>query len=416
MNDNKEWIPIIPKEHQTKYWNKIIGITNAVNTSKLNEVYPTLRDENNFPSLMSGYTCQALYFSTLQHSQSDFNYLPTIKNLISNVLENINKPNTSYTYADGIAGFGWFLNYIQEDLPEDVNHYLLKLDNSLFELSVNLTKNRNYDFLHGSLGLLYYYIERNNYDYVNHITELIINLRIEKNNETYWEYFDVDAHKISQNCVSFGLAHGMPSILFILAKIYEKKLFHTPEKLKSIIESGINFLLSHRNNSMGSVFPCQFIINKNKGDYSPLGWCYGDLSLAYTLFQIGEIMKDSNLMNTSIDIALTTLNRIDLPVNGIYDSCLCHGTSGLAHIYNRFYQSTKRNEFKEQALFWYTKTLDIATYIDGITGYKTRFMINNKSVYHNDLSLLNGVIGVSLAFLAGVSPFEPKWDRILLLN
>lgn len=417
MINGKEWLPIIPKNQQSEYWKKIIEITDIINTSKINEEYPTLLKENNFPSLMAGYTSQSLYYTVLQCSQPDFDYKPTIKNLIFNVLENLNKPNVSFTFSDGITGFGWFLNFIKNDLSENVDDYLAKLDNSLFDLSINLMKNKNYDYLHGSLGILYYYIERNNYKYVDTLTDYLINLKIEKNNEIYWEYFDFEAQKISKNCVSFGLAHGMPSILLILSKVYQKKLYHSPESLLPIIQSGVDFLLSHRNkNNIDSIFPNQLIINKNQGEYSPLGWCFGDLSIAYVLYQIGDIINNDDLMKSAIDIGLSTLKRKNLPENGIFDSCLCHGTSGLAHIYNRFYQATKKTEFKNQALFWYAKTLDIATYGNGISGFKTRFMVNNKSIYKNDLSLLNGALGVSLTFLAGISPFEPQWDRILLLN
>lgn len=413
---NKKWEVIIPQSEHIEYWKKIIEITDIANTSLINEEYPTLKGENNYPSLMAGYTSQALYYSVLQHLQPDFDYKPTVKNLILNVLRALDKSNVSFTFSDGIAGFGWLLNFVKNELSENVDSYLTKLDNSLFDLSINLMKNKNYDFLHGSLGILYYYIERNNYKYVDILTDYLINLRIERNNKSYWEYFDFEAQKISENCVSFGVAHGMPSILLILSKVYQKRLYHSPDSILPIIKSGVKFLISNQNKDSNSVFPCQLILDKNQEEYSPLGWCFGDLSIAYLLYQIGELINDNDLMKSAIDIGLSTLKRTNLPENGIFDSCLCHGTSGLAHIYNRFYQSTKRIEFKNQALFWYGKTLDIATYSDGIAGYKTRFMVDNKSVYKNDLSLLNGALGVSLAFMSGISSHEPEWDSILLLN
>ena len=75
----------------------------------------------------------------------------------------------------------------------------------------------------------------------------------------------------------------------------------------------------------------------------------------------------------------------------VFDAGICHGSAGVAHIYNRMWHYTKDPVFKEATDFWIQKTLDFAVHEDGVAGYK-KYNPTTKA-YENDYGLLEGRSG-----------------------
>ena len=94
------------------------------------------------------------------------------------------------------------------------------------------------------------------------------------------------------------------------------------------------------------------------------------------------------------------------------DASLCHGTAGLAHLYNRLFQSTGERDFAVEARYWIERTLEYRG-VGGIAGYR-RAEFDGTQI--DDTGLLNGAAGIALALLAAASNVEPGWDRAFLLS
>lgn len=105
--------------------------------------------------------------------------------------------------------------------------------------------------------------------------------------------------------------------------------------------------------------------------------------------------------------------RKDFEKNGIVDAGICHGTAGIAHIFNRFFFETKMPIFKDTANYWIKETLKMATHDDGLAGYKSFY---SEKEWVKEYGLLEGVAGIGLALLSHISDEEPTWDRCLLLS
>lgn len=86
-----------------------------------------------------------------------------------------------------------------------------------------------------------------------------------------------------------------------------------------------------------------------------------------------------------------------MPTGGAVDAGLCHGSAGLAHIFNRHWQATGERVFADAARRWFGRTL---ARIDHVSGG----------------GFLSGRAGVALALLHAASAREPTWDRVLLLS
>jgi len=99
----------------------------------------------------------------------------------------------------------------------------------------------------------------------------------------------------------------------------------------------------------------------------------------------------------------------------VSDAGLCHGAAGNAHLFNRLFQATGREEFREAALFWFSHALAMRVNGVGVAGYLTRRAADDgSSTWEADSSFLTGTRGIALAMLAAITDVEPLWDRVLL--
>ena len=121
----------------------------------------------------------------------------------------------------------------------------------------------------------------------------------------------------------------------------------------------------------GSFFPYITIESSESLSKSRLAWCYGDLGIATTLYQAGITFDRQDWVTKSLEIfRFAAVWRRDLEGNMVNDACLCHGSSGIGHIFYRMWYNTKISEFKEAADYWFEKTLELTpfTQLANITG------------------------------------------------
>ena len=115
------------------------------------------------------------------------------------------------------------------------------------------------------------------------------------------------------------------------------------------------------------------------------------------------------------DAALSVARRAALRPRqhtGVVDAGLCHGTAGLAHLYNRLFQSTGERDFGVEARYWIERTFAYRG-LGGVAGYRRVDLDGTQS---DDAGLLTGAAGIALALFAAASTTEPIWDRALLLS
>ena len=105
--------------------------------------------------------------------------------------------------------------------------------------------------------------------------------------------------------------------------------------------------------------------------------------------------------------------RKDLKKNAVFDAGVCHGASGIAHLFLRLYLETNNMLFFETAEYWYDKTLDFAKYNSGPAKYK-RWI--EREILVDDFSLLEGIIGIGLCIMSKLKPQLIDWDECILLS
>jgi lantibiotic modifying enzyme len=133
------------------------------------------------------------------------------------------------------------------------------------------------------------------------------------------------------------------------------------------------------------------------------------------LWQAARTIQNKEWECIALDILLHTTTRKNPAKERVIDGGICHGSSGIAHIYNRLYQSTGIDVFRDAAIHWIDDTLAKAQFIDGIAGYKT-WHSPKYGGWITHTGLLEGVSGIGLVLLSFISDIEPRWDECLLLS
>ena len=391
-------------------------------TSKINEILNVLSNSNlNNIALLTGNTGISLFEFYLSEVQKNETLKETAAKRIENVFNEIeNGTSVQFSYCNGLAGLGWFLEFAGENnlydydtnaILEDIDDYLAKM------LKIQLNAH-HWDFLHGAVGIGYYFLSRfDKNEKVFENLEIIVEF-LEKtafkdeNNNLFWKTFDKDKNIIT----NISLSHGMSSIVMFLLKVAQKNIL--TERVEKLLFSSVDFILSQEvdKERYGNYFPSYSKESEERQYSSRLGWCYGDLGIATTIYNVGKHFNKQNLIDKAIEVLLYTANcRRDLTKNYIVDAGLCHGAAGVAAIFYRMWWNTQISDFKNAADYWIEKTLEIAKFHDGLAGYKA-YRSEEYGGWVNEYSVLEGVAGIGLILASYLYEAEPKWDKCLLIN
>ena len=370
--------------------------------------------------LMGGAPGIVLFLSEYTDITQNTKYEDVSVEILERTIDLVYEQKPFFSYAGGLAGVGFFFSWLEERkelssiITEEIDEYLAV--GALQEI-----QNFHYDFLHGFMGIAFYFIHRaKTTKTIDPILYKVIDYLQEtaeydtKKNEIKWKKFKNDG-TFEYNT---SLSHGMSSIIVLLTKLYLLHDASLSEKIKPLIIGGVNYILNQEidKNIYGSYYSYLAIESQDNLRGSRLAWCYGDLGIATTLYQAGKALGEQCWVNKSIEIlTYTAINRRDLEKNIVLDAGLCHGTSGAGHIFYRMWWNTKLPEFKDAADYWFAETLKMAKFEDGLAGYKA-WQGERTGGWINQSGLLEGIAGIGLALLSYSTETEPTWDECLLLS
>lgn len=368
-------------------------------------------------SLMGGKTGIALFLFYFGKLKENPEYYDCALDITADVFHEINNGFSQSTFALGLAGIGWAVDHLSQNnfIESDSGKTLGELDPFFYETMMADLRRGEFDFLHGALGNGTYFINRlTNHDTRHYLIELVDGLEKishkDKNGGIKWQTiknFDEGTFGFSIN-----LSHGISSIITFLGKLYELEIYR--EKVSMLLNGAVKYLLAQRLDTASyfSNFPT-WALEDEPPAASRLAWCYGDLGIGIGLWQAAKSTSNKEWESIALDVLLHSTRRVDLKENSVIDAGLCHGTAGIAHIYNRMYYYTGEEAFRKSALYWFEQTLKMATFKDGLAGYRA---YQGEKGPMKEPAFLEGIAGIGLALISAVSAIEPKWDRALLLS
>ncbi|MCD4665285.1 MAG: lanthionine synthetase C family protein [Bacteroidales bacterium] len=391
--------------------------------NKINSISETLEENHKSTDridLMGGKMGIALFFLYYAKYKDDQKYYNIGLELITEIFGNINNDYVHNTFAGGLSGVGWaFSHLVQNDfIDAEIDEVLGELDEFIYSSMIYNIHNGNYDFLHGALGNWMFFMNRTSEKkYEDYLIKLIDEIEKtshkDKGGGLKWKSeLNPETGKIGYN---ISLSHGMASIISVLSKVYTLKI--DADRVLYLLQGAVRYLLNQKldKEKYGFNFPHLAKESLEEISRSRLAWCYGDLGIGMSLYLASRRLGNKDWEKEALDVLLHSTQRRSLSENDVVDAGICHGTSGIAHIYNRMFFYTGIDDFKNASYFWIKETLRMAKFEDGFSGYKM-WRSEKHGGWKAEAGLLEGVAGIGLALISAISDIEPAWDECLLLS
>jgi lantibiotic biosynthesis protein len=323
----------------------------------------------------------------------------------------------------GFSGVGWAAQHITDllaDPSEDLNS---EIDLAVIRFLDCDFAGENYDLINGLVGLGVYCMERRSSPVARQCLERIVQhlsqLGKKSGEGVCWFTNPAIIPELRRGdypdgYYDLGVAHGIPGVIGLLGKIYAAGI--ATDVSGRLLEEAVHWLLSHRLPQGSNSHFTAFVADARPMQECRLAWCYGDAGVAAVLLLAARCAGKKTWELEAITIARQAATR-DPDAAGVADVCLCHGSTGLAHIFNRFFQATHEKIFAESSRYWIERTLQFRETGRGAAGYSVLAADANGNIAPaTRCGFLDGIAGVGLALLAATTNVEPSWDRVLLVD
>ncbi len=388
-------------------------------------------DSNNidFEDILIGKLGLAHSCFCIYSVKKDKKYLNKVLQILENIFDDLSKGYSSLmkksSLAEGIPGLGIVLHKLIKTDVLDTS-YTTQIDmitEPIYKRCQDELSRNNFDYFYGAIGLLFYLNEVDASTEVAHIVDLLYE-HGEASNFSFYNNVD----DVYSQGINFGFAHGTLAIIAVLINIWSKGI--KKKKVKKLVVGATDMLLQfkrgnidpskinimHDNFDYPSVFPYN-IITKNRNQMvkpnaddsvyhftNRLGWCNSDLSRLFLLYKVGASFNIQNYTNIADEIADEVINRKLYKDTAISDGYICHGSSGVAHIYKKIFNITHQSRFKEAYEYWVGVTLE--------------YMEKEIKKYHSDkdLDVLTGWLGPLFVLSAYQEEEYKGWDTMFLLD
>lgn len=347
---------------------------------------------NNY-GLLTGYIGQMIFL--YEYAKVDSSYSRIVPVYLDRFYADIEQGIVLPSYSRGISGACLGIAYVSDNkslsfVSKSIDEYL--------ECEANLyLNNRDFDFLHGSIGIGLYFVER--YKDGSKIAKNILknilialdkNKVIVDNSRITWQNFN--------NISDISISHGISAIIIFLCQLVSIG-FEYKNLPINLLQKANNYILSQEIDKAkyNSYFPYTSDQEQIKG--SRLAWCYGDLGISIALLKSSDILKNKQLETKAFEVLLYNTTRKNLKENLVDNDGLCHGSSGISLIYNYVNKKYTSDAFLQCEKFWIDQTIQI--------------YLENKNT--KELNMLEGISGTGLVLLNSLYDTGTEWSKFLLI-
>ena len=395
--------------------------------SILDRIIPDLETEANLaphPSVFAGYGGPILFFTYLTKYTNTNKYLPVINDLVTRCFDFAQKNEMNFSMENGLTGIGWLLQHLVNcGIVDEDETILSELDALILKSCAKDLRIKKYDYFTGLIGKGIYFIERHASkdcgEQIRTILSAIESLVIRDEFGITWaDYYAIERPGKNDLAFNFGMSHGVPSILMFLSKLMEQDI--EKERVATLLNESLNWLLHFPVKKESTIFfPVRMI---NYDDLFPddeparIAWCYGDLGLTYALYRAGKTINREDVCMFALSILQKLSTERKLQNCGVVDAGLCHGSAGIALIFENLYEDTGDRVFRNASLYWIEETGKLSVHPDGAAGYKA-WHGDELGGWVSDRGFLEGTSGIGLLFLTVLNrDAKAPWSKLLLLN
>jgi lantibiotic modifying enzyme len=368
-------------------------------------------------SLALGRSGVAIFFAYLGDALGEKSAQTMAARLIEDALEAaVGVAQVDRLFA-GFAGVGWALAHLDLfDLSDgDPND---AVDAALLDVLAESAIPGEYDLLAGLTGVGVYALERLPRPAAVELLRVVVTrlaglARSDPAHPRWWTPVTGLPRQIADQfpdgAWNLGLAHGAPGVIGFLARAFAAGV--DADAVRPLLEDAVRWCLGQQvafgEDKAFPAFAAPAIVPTR----SRLAWCYGDPGVAGCLFEAGRRAAIPTWQAAAVTIAERAAQR-PLADTGVVDAGVCHGSAGLAHIYNRLWQATGSPLLRDAAVHWLRRVMGAQRPGVGVGG----FQAHRAGRLVSDPGFLTGTAGIGLVLLAAATPSEPRWDRVLLLS
>ena len=385
------------------------------------EPYLSLRS----PSLYGGQAGVAVFYTYLAQIRPGEGHEKSAVFFLNQAIQKTASALSAPSLSNGFIGVAWATEYIRQRIQaDDLGDPNESVDNALRILLSRFPWKGSYDPINGLVGIGIYLLERVPDPVAVECLELIIEHLYENaefsSKGTTWhtrpETMTQEGRELyPEGYYNLGLAHGLPGIISFLGRVCLAGI--SADRPYDLLQGAVSWLLSQKLNCQGSSF--YMGIEKDKDREPQLArsaWCYGNPGIAAALLTAARCVKEPQWESEAIEIGRIAAERPPDEA-GVIDSGICHGASGLGHIFNRIFQVTGETDFKHAAQYWFKRTVALRRTAGATTGFYAKTLDDDGEKIRTEFpGILIGAAGISMAFLGAISSIEPDWDRMILLS
>ena len=404
------------------------------------------------PSLASGSAGLAVCAGHLARTRSDQAAETALTHLEDAVDVLATEPLTASLYS-GFTGIAWAVEQVERLLGTEGEDRNGAIDEALASLLPRYPQDAPYDLINGLTGLGVYALARWPRPgaascLLGVIGQLAQRAR-EDGDGIYWwtpsSWRGLRGEQYRPAGVDLGVAHGIAGVIPFLARAHRLGL--AQPVVRRLLDGSVAWLLAHLvEGASGPTVP-YFVADGIEPGPARSAWCYGDPGVAVALLLAAHDVGEPDWATVATGLALRAAAR-PAGETGVTDAGLCHGSAGLAHVFNRLYQLTAEQALADAARFWIERTLELCSVPSGTApasgapalggtsapgesapgaevprtaapGAAAPGRVPLAAAAHpacNGPGLLEGSAGVALALEAAGTAAEPAWDQMLLVS
>jgi hypothetical protein len=428
------WTPILCSTSDTaeRAWNAVNAISDAI----LKQDYPQIgsrgREHRTYEDpLLFGYLALACKDSVwIRHATERLN----------EAIDGAADLRWNIGLHGGLCGLGWTIehlsqvlempsdskdfsetavsepgSYEDDDLNADIDAVVLR------DLQRREWRGR-YELIGGLVGVGIYFLERIPAEVPAQGVKLIIDrleaLSEESGTGITWRSGPESLPKWQRDgCpdgyYNLGVAHGIPAVIHFLSEVSVTGL---DDRAGCLLDRAMQWFLAQKRPTGSPSWFSSWLGPGGSSD-SRLTWCYGDLGIVAVLLQVARRTGRKDWQEFAHELLAHCL-AWPPERSGIKDAPLCHGAVGVAHIFNRIFQSEGDTRCRDLAIDWFERTLAMRQSGTGVGGFLalTKPDPTGPVVWERSPAFVDGAIGIALALLSALTPTEPCWDRMLLVS
>jgi len=374
------------------------------------------------PAFLGGASGKALFLYELSKVDSAILSHCQIDQLLNDIALSASSAR-SLSFGTGAAGIGTLFEHIlrQEDHGHD-GSFNRNTDLIIAEQLSSPDAFPESEYVTGLAGLLIYASRRSYCGSGKALLEAVIKClfsRLSTTGDGYisWPGTPKAMYRRSKHTASgepvfnLGLAHGVPGIINALLSAMSVSE-PQPGRQKLLYQTVVWLFEQQKDPRIDGTY---YSYESTANEYTRLGWCYGDLSVAICLGRAGVYFSDKKIYEAGRQAALRSAERSMHKSVEIRDTHICHGAAGLVLLFSSLNDIYRESSLECAAQYWMNFIADrfIRSGCEGFRAWKLTGP-DGRYGYTENFGFLEGLSGIGLTILACHWGVDNWLDLVLL--